>query len=58
MVVGALNWGVWALTGWDVSQLLGGMDTTASKVLFVLVGLSALYEVTMHKKDCKSCVSK
>lgn len=55
LVVGGLNWGVWALTGWDVGQLFGGMESTAAKVVYVLVGLSALYELAMHGKHCRMC---
>ena len=55
MVIGGLNWGVWALTGWDVGQLLGGMESTGAKVVYVLVGLSALYEACMHSKHCRNC---
>lgn len=55
VIVGALNWGLLALTGWEVGQLFGGMDATVSKVIYVLVGLSALYLLVGHKKDCKMC---
>ena len=56
MAVGGLNWGVWALTGWDIGSLLGGMDSTAATAFYVLVGLSAAYELLMHKKHCKECM--
>ncbi|MDP3995019.1 MAG: DUF378 domain-containing protein [Patescibacteria group bacterium] len=55
VVVGALNWGVIALTGWEVGQLFGGMDAQVSKVIYVLVGLSGLVVIFTHKKDCKTC---
>lgn len=55
MAIGGLNWGVWALTGWDVGQLVGGMTSTGAQVVYVLVGLSALYEVLMHGKHCRMC---
>lgn len=55
LVIGGLNWGVWALTGWDVGQLLGGMDSAVSKVVYVLVGLAALWEIATHKWSCKAC---
>ena len=55
LVVGGLNWGVLAITGWDVGQLFGGMDAMISKVVYVLVGLSALLMLFTHKKDCKTC---
>lgn len=55
VIVGALNWGALALTGWEVGQLFGGMDETVSKVIYVLVALSGLYLAATHKKDCKTC---
>ena len=55
LVVGGLNWGIFAVSGWEVGQLFGGMDATVSKVIYVLVGLSAIYELGMHKKSCKEC---
>lgn len=55
LVVGGLNWGVYALTGWEVGQLFGGMDAMISKLIYILVGLSALYFAFTHKKDCKVC---
>ncbi len=55
LVIGGLNWGILALTGWDVGQLLGGMDSVGAKVVYVLVGLAALYEVATHKARCREC---
>jgi len=58
LAVGGLNWGIWATTEWDIGSLLGGMDSAAAKTLYVLVGLSALYELFTHKKHCKECGAK
>ena len=55
VVIGGINWLLLALTGWEIGQLFGGMDATVSKVIYVLVGLSAIYELVLHKKDCKLC---
>ncbi|MEK7530651.1 MAG: DUF378 domain-containing protein [Patescibacteria group bacterium] len=55
LVIGGLNWGILALTGWEVGQLFGGMDAMVSKIIYVLVGLSALYLAATHAKDCKAC---
>lgn len=57
LVVGGLNWGVWALTGWDIGQLLGGMESALAKAVYVLVGLSAIYLVATHGKECMTCKS-
>ncbi len=55
LLIGGLNWGIFGLTGWDIGQLFGGMDSTVSTVIYVLVGLSAVYELLIHKKDCRLC---
>ncbi len=55
LLVGGLNWLLLALTGWDVGQIFGGTDATVSKVIYVLVGLSAVYELLIHKSDCRLC---
>ena len=55
VIVGGLNWLVFALFNWDVGQLFGGMDATISKIIYVLVGLSALVELFSHKETCKAC---
>ncbi len=56
LVIGGLNWLLLALFGWEVGMLFGGSDMLASKVIYVLVGLSAIYQVLSHKSSCKMCV--
>ena len=55
LVIGGLNWLVLALFNWEVGQLFGGMDAVVSKVIYVLVGLSAVYEAFGHGHHCKEC---
>jgi len=55
LVVGGLNWLLYALTGSELGSYIGGMDSTQAKVVYILVGLSAVYELIMHKKTCKMC---
>lgn len=57
LVIGGLNWLLVGLFQWDIGQLFGGMGMTLSRVIYVLVGLSALYELATHKGDCKMCSS-
>ena len=45
MVVGGLNWGLVGLLGVDVVAWLFGDGSVLSQVVYVLVGLSALYWV-------------
>lgn len=45
LIVGGINWLLVGLTGWDVGMLFGGMDAMISRVIYILVGLAALYEL-------------
>jgi uncharacterized membrane protein YuzA (DUF378 family) len=49
LVVGGLNWLLFGLTGMDVGSFLGGMDSMIAKIIYILVGLSALYQLFTHK---------
>ena len=52
LVIGGLNWLLIGLFNLDVVQYLG--DPIA-RIVYILVGLSAVYEFAMHKKTCKTC---
>ena len=46
LIIGGLNWGVYALFKKDIFGLLGiGMDSSVAKVVYILVGLAALYRL-------------
>ena len=57
LVVGGLNWLAVGLLGWDLGDLFGGQDALVSRVIYVLVGAAAVYEVVTHKSNCKACSS-
>lgn len=54
VIVGGLNW-LWVglAGGMGVGDFLG--DSLA-RTVYVLVGLSAVYLIVFHKKDCKMCM--
>ena len=56
LVVGGLNWLLWGLFGWEIGSVLGGMTGWLATVVYVLVGLSAIYEVATHARRCKECM--
>jgi len=58
LVVGGLNWLLVGLLGWDIGELFGGQGAMISKIVYVLVGLSALFEIFTHKSNCKQCGNK
>lgn len=55
LIIGGLNWLIFGIWGADIGTWLGGMDTSIAKIIYVLVGLAAIYEILMHKKICKMC---
>ncbi len=55
LIIGGLNWLLVGLFSWDVGQIFGGMSATVSKIIYVLVGLAAIYEIFSHKKTCNAC---
>lgn len=56
LVVGGLNWGLAAL-GYNVVNMLLGSWPAVEKAVYLLVGLSAVYEAVMHKANCKACMA-
>lgn len=53
LVIGGLNWLLTAF-GWNaVEKLLGTGSVTM--VIYILVGLSTLYQIFTHKDYCKYC---
>jgi uncharacterized protein len=56
--VGGLNWGLMGLLDMNlVSQLLGSMPEL-ERVVYILVGASAVYSLLTHMTDCKVCSKK
>ncbi len=57
LVIGGLNWLLVGVAGWDIGELFGGQEALVSKIIYILVGLSALYEIATHKGNCRECSS-
>jgi uncharacterized membrane protein YuzA (DUF378 family) len=58
LVVGGLNWLLVGIFQWDVGMIFGGMDAMISRVIYILVGLSAVMLLFTHKKECTVCSGK
>jgi uncharacterized membrane protein YuzA (DUF378 family) len=54
LVVGGLNWGLEAL-GFNLVNMLVGSWPMVERLVYLLVGVSAVYEVVTHKNNCKDC---
>ena len=62
IIVGALNWGLVGLGGlmgsdWNLVNMLVGAWPMVESLVYLLVGLSAVYEVATHKSNCRMCSS-
>jgi uncharacterized membrane protein YuzA (DUF378 family) len=54
VIIGGLNWLLIGLFDLNVVLYLGAM---LAKIVYILVGLAALYELFTHKSTCKMCSS-
>jgi len=57
VIIGGLNWLLVGLFSWDIGAIFGGQSNIISRIVYVLVGLAAIYLVVTHKKDCKNCAT-
>jgi len=55
VVIGALNWGLVGLFNFNLVTALVGTWPSIEKIVYILVGLSAVVILVTHKKDCKNC---
>lgn len=42
LIIGGLNWLLVGLLKWDIGSLFGGQDAWISRIVYILVGVSAL----------------
>jgi len=54
LVIGGLNWGLVAFDINVVNSLFASVPG-AEAIIYILVGLSAVYIAVTHKKDCHTC---
>ena len=56
VIIGGLNWGIYGVTGYNVVELVFGTFPMIENIVYVLVGLSALFMLfKRHKACCCSC---
>ena len=56
VVVGGLNWLLEAFN-WNLVEALLGSWPMIVKIVYILVGISAILLVVTHKKSCKDCTT-
>jgi len=54
-VVGAINWGLVGLLNFNLVHAILGSIAGLENLVYILVGLSGVYLLVTHKKDCKMC---
>lgn len=55
LIVGGLNWGLVGLFEYNlVGEILGSI-MWLERLIYILVGLSAVYELATHRGNCKMC---
>ena len=63
-MVGALNWGLVGLgmlaggANWNVVHMILGQWMSLEAIVYVLVGLSAVWLMIMHRNECKWCMAR
>ncbi|MEK7612867.1 MAG: DUF378 domain-containing protein [Patescibacteria group bacterium] len=60
LLIGGINWGLvglgdYMLADWNVVNMILGSWPALESIVYILVGLSAVYLVVTHKRDCKMC---
>ncbi len=56
--IGAFNWLAVGLFQLDiVSLIFGGSDAAVSRIIYILIGAGAAYELVLHKKMCHTCTT-
>lgn len=62
VVVGGLNWGLIGLSyligggNWNVVNLILGAWPQAEALVYILVGLAAVWSLIKHRGECKECM--
>lgn len=54
VIIGGLNW---LLVGLGIGDVVMFLGATLAKIVYILVGLSAIVLVVTHKKSCKDCTT-
>lgn len=58
VLVGALNWGLIALLNLNLVSLILGSAPSLEKLVYLLIGVSAVIVFATHQNDCKTCGKK
>ena len=51
IIIGAINWGLIGLFGFNLVETLFGIDTILTKIVYILVGISGIIDITLLFDD-------
>jgi len=57
-IIGSLNWGLVGLLNFNLVSTIFGSASSLERLVYILVGLSAVYLAATHMNDCKICSKK
>ena len=55
LIVGGLNWLLLGVFQWEIGVLFGGASAIISRIIYILIGAAAVYEIVTHRQNCKAC---
>lgn len=61
LVVGGLNWGLMGLgslisnSDWNIVHMILGSSMMLENIVYVLVGIAAVWLLVTHKSACREC---
>jgi len=58
VIIGGLNWGLVGLFNFNLVTAIFGDMTLWSKIVYIVVGLAAIYTIFYLFRSCKSCGCK
>lgn len=58
VIVGALNWGLVGLLGFNLVTTVFGSVQGLEQLVYILVGISGVFIAATHMQDCKVCAKK
>lgn len=58
LVIGGVNWGLIGLLNYNLVTAVFGAMPGLEQIVYILVGVSAVYVAATHFTDCKICKMK
>lgn len=58
LLIGGLNWGLVGLFNYNLVNVVLGSWPGLVQIVYILVGVSAVYLAATHMNDCKVCKMK